>query len=134
MERGAREERGTGQREAKCVLQASGKPCLISPQRLLLLAPQMRRARAAVSERSLYQRHTGTPCQIQTQQEDTPGLHYLFKTPICMQERGNNNLKLCKCIRKFQRRCIKSVLFSTFVINCPNATFPYIQRARVLPF
>ncbi len=49
---------------------------------------QMRRARAAVSERSLYQRHTDTPRQIQTQQEDTPGLHYLFKTPISTQERG----------------------------------------------
>lgn len=36
---------------------------------------QMRRAGAAVSKRSLYQRHTGSPCQIQTQQEDTPGLH-----------------------------------------------------------
>lgn len=49
---------------------------------------QMRRARAAVSKRSLYQRHTGSPCQIQTQQEDTPGLHYLFKSPISMQERS----------------------------------------------
>lgn len=49
---------------------------------------QMRRARAVVSERSLYQQHTGTLHQIQTQQEDTPGLHYHFKPPISMQERS----------------------------------------------
>lgn len=56
---------------------------------------QMRRAGAAVSERSLYQRHTGAPHQIQTQQEDTPGLHYLSKTPISMQERSNI---ICNCV------------------------------------
>ena len=69
---------------------------------------QMRRARAAVSERSLYQRHTGTPRQIQTQQEDTPGLHYLFKTPISMQERSKI---ICNFVgvSKIQRKCIKSV-------------------------
>lgn len=73
-----------------------GKMCVTGERLALPYLPpaaaatgsQMRQARAAVSERSLYQRHTGTPRQIQTQQENTPGFHYLFKTPISMQERS----------------------------------------------
>lgn len=73
-----------------------GKMCVTGERLALPYLPpaaaatgsQMQQARAAVSERSLYQRHTGTPRQIQTQQEDTLGLHYLFKTPISMQERS----------------------------------------------
>lgn len=80
---------------------------------------QMRRARAAVSKRSLYQRHTGSPCQIQTQQEDTPGLHYLFKSPISMQERSK---LICNFVgwitNPDETHEIIRFLFSSLVINC----------------
>lgn len=75
---------------------ARGKTCVTGerlawpylPPAAAATGSQMRRARASVSERSLYQRHTGNPHQIQPRQEDTSGLHYLFKTAISMQGRG----------------------------------------------
>lgn len=89
--KGGRGEQGTGMGWGM-----GGKMCVTGerlarpylPPAAAATGAQMQRARAAVSERSLYQRHTGTPRQIQTQQEDTPGLHYIFKTPISMQERS----------------------------------------------
>lgn len=58
----------------------------LSPPAAAATGSRMQWARAAMSKRSLYQQHTGSPHQIQTQQEDTPGLHHLFKTHINMQE------------------------------------------------
>lgn len=93
-----------------------GKMCVTGKRLALPYLPpaaaatgsQMQRARAAVSKRSLYQRHTGSPHQIQTQQEDTPGLHYLFKTPISMQRSSEI---ICNFVgaSEIPRKCIKCV-------------------------
>lgn len=102
------EERRTGQRGAKTCVTGERLASSYLPPAAAATGSQMRRARAAVSERSLYQRHTGTPRQIQTQQEDTPGLHYLFKTPISMQK-GSKIICNFVGVAEIQRKFIKSV-------------------------
>lgn len=79
-EAGGKEENGAERRKICVRGELLASPYLLPAA--VATGSQMLRSAAAVSERSLYQQHTGSPHQTQAREKDRTGLHYIFKTPI----------------------------------------------------